>query len=168
MTDMRRTAKVSECGRYRYALTRTWDAGAREVLFVMLNPSTADGLRDDPTVRKCIGFARRWALGGIRVANLFAMRATKPSELHGALRRGEDAVGPRNLEWVRALADGTNRVVLAWGSHAKPYPEHVERVVQALNSGPLCCLGTTDDGQPRHPLTLAYSTILEPYQGKTR
>jgi len=163
MTDMLRTAKVSECGRYRYALTRTWDAGAREVLFVMLNPSTADGMRDDPTVRKCIGFARRWALGGIRVANLFALRATKPLELHLALRRGDDAVGPLNTEHLIALAEGTARVVLAWGANAKPYPDHVARTLDTLSRGPLCCLGKTEDGLPRHPLMLPYSTTLEPW-----
>lgn len=163
MTDMLRTAKVSECFRYRYTLTRSWDAGAREALFVMLNPSIADGMRDDPTVRKCIGFARMWALGGIRIANLFALRATDPRELHLAIRRGDDAVGPLNLEHLRALAEGTCRVVVAWGAHAKPYPEQVASVVAALANGPLCCLGTTADGMPRHPLMLPYSTVLEPW-----
>lgn len=162
---MLRGAKVSDCGRYRYALTRRWDAGALDVLFVMLNPSTADGLRDDPTVRKCMGFARKWAFGGIRIANLFALRATEPRELHLAIRRGFDAVGPLNLEHVRALAENTSRVVLAWGAHARGYPDAVARVVAALDRGPLCCLGTTDDGLPRHPLMLPYSTPLEPFKG---
>jgi hypothetical protein len=163
VTDMLRTAMVSECGRYRYALTRRWDAGALDVLFVLLNPSIADGMRDDPTVRKCVGFARRWALGGIRIANLFALRATDPKELHLAIKRGNDAVGPENLEHLVELAAGTSRVVLGWGHHAQHYPEQIERVVKALNRGPLCCLGTTDDGQPRHPLMPAYTTVLEPW-----
>jgi hypothetical protein len=123
---MQRGAKVSECGRYRYALTRSWDAGAREALFVMLNPSIADGTRDDPTVRR-----------------------------------------PLNVEHVRALADGTCRVVLAWGAHAKHYPEQVDRVLGALSSGPLCCLGRTDDGHPRHPLMLPYSAVLLPFDRGT-
>lgn len=166
MTDILRTAKVSECGRYRYALTRRWDASARDVLFVMLNPSVADGMRDDPTVRKCMGFARHWGLGGIRIANLFALRATYPRELHLAIKRGHDAVGPENLEHLVALAEGTNRVVLGWGAHARPYAGQVDRVVKALHRAPLYCLGTTDDGLPRHPLMLAYTTAIEPWGGR--
>ena len=163
--EIKRGAKLSECGRYRYALTRTWDASAGEALFVMLNPSTADGRVDDPTIRKCIGFARDWGVGGIRVANLFALRATDPKELHTAHRRGEDAIGPLNIEYVQALALGAERVILAWGAHARPYVDHVRRVVTSIKARPLWCLGTTGDGQPRHPLMLAYSTKLETVKG---
>lgn len=130
----------------------------------MLNPSIADGLRDDPTVRKCIGFSRRWALGGIRIANLFAFRATDPRELHLAHRRGDDVVGPLNLEHMLAFAGDANRVVIGWGTHARPYSGRVDQVVAALRrNGPLWCLGLTDGGQPRHPLMLPYTTVLEPF-----
>lgn len=162
MADVQRTAKISTCQRYRYALTRTWDASKGEALFVMLNPSTANGHVDDPTIRKCMGFARLWGLGGVRVANLFALRATDPRDLHAAIRRGEDAVGPLNDEHVLALAHGVNRVVLAWGSNAHPYWHRAAHVSNVLEKYGLHCLGVTDNGQPRHPLMLAYETELEP------
>jgi hypothetical protein len=164
MTDMQRTAKVSECGRYRYELERRWDANARAVLLVGLNPSIADGRRDDPTARKGIGFAKRWGFGGLFMGNLYALRATYPRELHLAIRRGDDAEGPDNLKHLAELAGRVSRVVVCWGANAQGYPNQVERVVKALGDAPLFCLGTTDDGQPRHPLMLAYSTVLVPWE----
>lgn len=166
MTDIARSAKLSECGRYRYALTRTWDAAAGEVLFVMLNPSTADGLRDDPTIRKCIGFARRWGMGGIRVANLFAYRTSRPRELRLAQKRGVDIVGPQNLEHVLALTHAARTCLMAWGANAQTWTPYAQQLINrvrnaALMSGPLLCLGSCKSGHPLHPLTLPYSTPLQ-------
>jgi hypothetical protein len=163
MSEVQRSAKVSECRRYRYALTRTWKPREPEALFVMLNPSIADGLRDDPTIRKCIGFAQRWALGGIRVVNLFAYRATDPRELRLAQKRGEDVEGPLNTEHLLAHAIDANRVIVAWGAHANFYPQAVRSTLAALGRKPLWSLGVTDGGQPRHPLMLPYSTALQPF-----
>jgi hypothetical protein len=164
-SEIARSAKISECGRYRYALTRTWNAPAGEALFVCLNPSTADGLRDDPTIRKCLGFARRWGMGGIRVANLFAYRATKPQELRRAQKRGVDIVGPMNDEHLLALAHGAGRVVVAWGAHAEPYDVRVNRVLTLLAPHVLnqrvWCFGVSKQGHPLHPLMLQYSTPLQ-------
>src|SRR4028119_2392792 len=77
---------------YRYALWRTWDAARPPVAFVLLNPSTADARRDDPTIRRCANFARTWGFGGLEVVNLFAFRATHPTDLKCAA----DPVGPQN------------------------------------------------------------------------
>lgn len=163
MTNITRTAKISACGRYRYALTRTWDAEAGEALFVCLNPSTADGLRDDHTVRKLTGFTRRWGLGGFRIANLFAYRATKPRELHLAHKRGVDITGPLNVEHIIALAQGARCIVLAWGVHAAVYPARAESIAATLGVfyQPLWCFGVSKGGHPLHPLTLPYSTPLQ-------
>lgn len=158
--EVRRTAKLSSDGLYRYALVRRWSfgmAGARPpVQFIMLNPSTADADVDDPTIRRCVGFARALDAGGIVVVNLYGFRATKPAELWKA----DDPVGPDADDYLRVVA---RRAVLeqapliaAWGAHAKP-----GRVDQALAvidhagaSSLLTALGVTKNGAPRHPLYL--------------
>ena len=90
------TADFSFCGQYRYTLTRVWSLERGLVLFVGLNPSTADAERDDPTVRRCVGYARRWGFGGVLVANLFAYRATDPRDLLAV----SYPIGPRNDEVI--------------------------------------------------------------------
>lgn len=131
-------------GAYRYKLTRTWEPDTEPLVFVMLNPSTADASQDDPTIRRCIGFAKRWGFGGIVVVNLYAFRATDPKEMLAAV----DPVGPENDRVLADTADGLT-VVAAWGVNAS-----LERVdaVRALMPGRLLALGVTKDGHPRHPL----------------
>src|SRR3989449_11540410 len=111
LPPMRTDACFSRCGTYRYALWRRWAAGP-QVLFVMLNPSTADAQRDDPTIRRCIGFARRWGCGGIEVVNLFALRATDPRRL----RYTRDPVGPENVAHLARAAGRASLVGAAWGA----------------------------------------------------
>lgn len=137
-------AVFSDCGRYRYLLTRRWGDGPAAT-FVMLNPSTADAATDDPTIRRCIGFAKSWDCGSLNVVNLFAFRATDPRELLAAT----DPVGPRNDAFLHSyLPDG----VAAWGAH-KMASTRARGVVRAfVRSSPLWCLGVTKDGHPRHPL----------------
>ncbi|WP_262880425.1 DUF1643 domain-containing protein [Pseudomonas paralcaligenes] len=156
------SAIISECGQYRYRLTRQAEQlfpMASSALFVMLNPSTADASLDDPTIRRCRGFARAWDCAGIVVANLYALRATNPADLWPHA----DPVGPENDQHLLALADDFGDVVCAWGAHAKP--ERVERVVQILQGmgARLWCLGTNKDGSPRHPLYLPASQPLVPW-----
>jgi hypothetical protein len=145
------TATFSPCRTYRYALTRRWSARPLAV-FVMLNPSTADALVDDPTIRRCAGFARRWTCGGIGVVNLYGLRATDPREL----RDHPDPVGPDNdLVIASLLSDDqpAGPVVCAWGAHPGT-AERAQQVMELLRNrriSPLC-LGTTKGGQPRHPL----------------
>jgi hypothetical protein len=167
-----RDAVISEDGLYRYSLTRQWGESNVGPLFIMLNPSKADADVDDPTVRKCIGFAQRWGYDAMRVVNLFAFRATEPDELIGA----RDARGPLNAEVVRGeisiAAFRDVPIVAAWGGwwsarQRGPYwrglPRiNVERTVQDFGGRPLC-LGVTNDGSPRHPCRLPYSTPLVPW-----
>src|SRR4051812_26865304 len=110
---LEQNAVISACGRYRYLLTRQVGPGPRAATFIMLNPSTADATKDDPTIRRCIGFARQWGCGRLSVLNLFAFRATDPA----AMKRADDPVGPENKDWFeRILTDaGEGRVVCGWG-----------------------------------------------------
>lgn len=143
------SAVISECGRYRYELRRWWDEGP-VLEFIMLNPSTADASIDDPTIRRCIGFAKAWGYGGIVVHNLYALRATNPEVL---LNYSGDAYGPRNDDFLaRNVADCT---IVAWGAHAATLsPKTVARIriLAQLCRPRLFCLGTNANGSPKHPL----------------
>lgn len=160
-------AVLSPCGRYRYLLTRYWEPSRPSVGFVMLNPSSADHTVDDPTVRRCIGFARGWGFGGLRVANLFALRATDPTGLFEAVAAGTDPVGPENAAHLQSLAD-EHTVVLAWGANAaavdgSSYPSRVAGELAAAGAA-LLCFGHCRDGAPRHPLYVAVGTTLVPWR----
>lgn len=152
-----RGAELSACGRYRYTLWRTWSDGS-PVLFVMLNPSTADADEDDPTIRRCMGFARRWGAGGIRVVNLYPWRATNPRDLPpGPEVFGELPLGhERNARAIADALDGAGLVIAAWGANPGPWPSQPAVVAaQIRNAGcALQALGLTKDGAPRHPLYL--------------
>jgi hypothetical protein len=160
-----REATLSPDGVYRYTLGRRWGQGARRVVFVMLNPSTADANVDDPTIRKCVGFSKRWGFDALTVVNLFAFRATKPKVLFDA----GYPVGPENDRYIASECATAERVVVAWGAHIQPDYMHARRVVRMLRGlvrgGELYCLGLTDSGSPRHPLMLAYETPLIPFRG---
>lgn len=153
-----RNARLSADGLYRHSLHREWrdlsdpSAMPRWVQFVMLNPSTADGMTDDPTIRRCIGFARSWGATGLAVVNLYAFRATSPADLWKA----EDPVGPENDEILSRFFDMAARyghpVIAAWGAHARP--DRVAQVLQIPGANRLQALGVTKAGAPRHPLYL--------------
>jgi hypothetical protein len=154
-------AVFSPCYRYRYVLTREWDGGDGRVNFVMLNPSTADALADDPTIRRCIGFAQRWGYHELTVTNLYALRSTNPREL----QRASDPVGPDNDTTLIVQAGMADLVVCAWGVHGFARGELVR--MELGNYVPLHHLGLTQAGAPRHPLYLAADTQLQPYtEGK--
>lgn len=168
-------ALISDCQKYRFRLWRdfsTLDVTPSTVCFVMLNPSTADGSEDDPTIRKCVGFARRWGFTGINVVNLFAYRATDPKELVRAHRDGTNIAGDRNADIVYGAAQRADRVVLAWGA-AIPREFRdlaiimAEALVADAQGRPLWCLGRTKDHQPRHPLMLGYDTQLERFDARS-
>ena len=145
------TAVISPCGTYRYLLKRCAESMApmkSTALFIMLNPSTADARLDDPTIRRCRAFAKLWDCNGLAVANLYALRSTKPA----ALWIHPDPVGPENDDYLWNFARECGDVVCAWGSNARP--ERAARVVNIMRDADarLWCLGTTKDGSPRHPL----------------
>lgn len=170
------TAEID--GRYRYTLGRRWCPDAlgpmAHVLWVMLNPSTADADAPDPTITRCMGFADSWGFAEIRVVNLFALRDKDPR----ALVVADDPVGPANDSHITreaslaAIKSGC-RVVVAWGrcgplasfrAGRLLMARRVERVAQLLEANELWCLGTNADGSPRHPLYLAGSTTLVPWR----
>jgi hypothetical protein len=147
------SAKFSSCRRYRYSLSRAWNLDLPTIVFVGLNPSTADEHVDDATVRRCLGFARNWNYGGLVLVNLFAYRSTDPS----ALRQAEDPIGPLNDESIASCCRSASRVVVAWGIHGDCHRR--DRDVLSLLSRPYC-LGLTRNGAPKHPLYLAADTRL--------
>ena len=143
---------------YRYLLTRTWNPAWPPAVFIMLNPSTADAFTLDPTIRRCMTFARTWCAGGIRVVNLFAYRAVRPS----ALSMAGNPVGDLNDEFIRRACEPSAAVVVAaWGAYGAA--DRAAEVTLLLDGTPLYCLGTTKGGHPRHPLYVPGSTPLEPY-----
>ena len=168
---MMRGAVLSDCGQYRYHLLRKWDEG-RSLVFVMLNPSTADAEKDDPTIRRCIAFAETLGYGAIEVINLYAYRATKPAVVTAAASVSLDALdalaaGPDNDDMLAKVAEGAMLgacdVCAAWGAMAAKLSraEHVERFFRNVGVT-LLCLETTQDGHPAHPLYLPGALHLRP------
>lgn len=155
------TAVFDAARTYRYLLTRVWDTSVPPMVWVMLNPSTADALSDDPTCRRCMGFARREGAGGIAVVNLFALRSTDPR----ALTAHRDPVGPLNDVFVRQAVAGATHVVCAWGAHGslRGRSATVSRRLARVGARPQC-LGVTSTGEPRHPLYLPRNAALAPYE----
>ena len=155
-------AKFSSDRKYRYLLTRRVGLADDAVTFVMLNPSTADETQDDPTIRRCIAFAKAWGFGGLHVVNLSPLRATDPKELLAAGRES-DAVWDENLEHIWYKAQTSNMVIAAWGVHGAA-ENRDSRVMGELreNVGIVYCLGLTKDGHPKHPLYLKADTVPVP------
>jgi hypothetical protein len=155
-----RGAVLSDCGRYRYVLWRRWDKTKPRLVFIMLNPSTADAETDDATIRVCMGRARLSGYGGIRVINLYGWRATDPTELKTAA----DPIGEANRYLETHHGAGGDLNIAAWGDGGLLYGRSRERYREALNI--LCvdyairlyCLGLTKAGQPKHPLRISYRT----------
>ena len=157
-------AVLSNDGVYRYMLTRSWAAASGEAVFVMLNPSTADANIDDPTIRRCMNFARDWGYGGIVVANLYGLRATDPRELLAA----EDPIGPENDEYLRGVIAGSQQwgypVIAAWGVRGSDERVQAVRAMADEAGVELWCLGTAKAGQPKHPLYLPAKTRPTPWR----
>lgn len=156
-----RAAAISDCGQYRYQLTRRWgEISNPSVVYIMLNPSTADGETDDATIRVCIGRAQRMGYGGITVLNLFAYRATKPTDLLLAA----DPIGPHNDYHIGETLKHRPIVIAAWGVGGN----HLNRARKVANmchafGVTLSCLGVTKEGAPRHPLRISYDVLLKPW-----
>lgn len=164
-----RGADFSHCGRYRYLLWRRWGTGP-VVVFCMHNPSTADASQDDPTIRRCVGFARDWGFGALRVVNLYAYRATHPRELD---QLGADAITEpiapgqdlHNDIAILAAAASADRIVAAWGARPGPSPTRAGLVHEllAVTRKPLVALGLTAGGEPRHPLYVRADSTPIPF-----
>ena len=144
---MQTGAEFDPTGCYRYLLWRSWDEQAPSLGFVMLNPSRADARVDDPTIRRCLGFARSWGYGSLEVVNLFAYCTAQPSDL----RRVSNPIGAENDRYLAALGQRVDHILLAWGNGGALQARD-RAVLPLLNSRTVSCLGTTKLGQPRHPL----------------
>lgn len=165
MTDtIFRDAKISDDGLYRYVLIRVWDKALPVIVFIMLNPSTADALVDDATIRACMAIARAQGCGGIVVVNLFAFRATQPMDMKAA----RDPIGPENdmhiarvLKWKKV-----KMVIAAWGADGRYMNRYydVMSLVTLRHRIPLYCLGTTQHGAPKHPLARGKGRIPHDFQ----
>ena len=145
---MKKGAQLSNCGKYRYALWRTWKEDSH-VMFIGLNPSTADKTKDDPTIRRCIGYAKAWGFGGIYMLNLFAFRATNPKELFKA----DNPIGNENNDYLKMYHSKEGLNIACWGSWGV-YLNRGQEVIRLLGKENLSCMGVTKTGQPKHPLYL--------------
>ena len=151
-------AVISDDGIYRYRLQRIWDGGLGPwVLFIMLNPSTADAFDDDPTIRRCIGFAKSWGFGGMLVCNLFALRSTSPKSLY----ESADPLGSLNNAYIGDATRYTRRTICAWGAHGS-FCGAGEKMLSSLEAP--YCFGVTKNKQPKHPLYLRRDAEALPYK----
>jgi hypothetical protein len=146
-------------GRYRYALWRAWSTYNPRIAFILLNPSTADEERNDPTIRRCIGFARAWKFGSVEVVNLFAYRATGAKEL----LKIDDPVGEENNYYLIQAVERCSTVVVGWGIRGTLLGRDSQVLSLLAGRKDKFCLGITKDGQPRHPLYVKGDTILVPF-----
>lgn len=150
----RSEAVYSDCETYRYSLTRVWDTGRQRVMFVMLNPSKANEIDNDPTVERCERRARALGYGAFRVTNIFAFRATDPR----IMRQAADPEGPENTGVLKAGVDWADHVIAAWGTHGAHQgqgPRMAEFL--ATSQAELYHLGLSKAGHPKHPLYIAYA-----------
>lgn len=157
-------AVISECGKYRYHLWRIWDRSQPCLCFVLQNPSTADASRDDNTIKKCLGFARKHSYGSISVRNVFAYRATDEKEL----LKVADPFGPENEKHLLAARDVSimTHLVIAWGNRfgGKRLNHHYAYARSILIPQRASCFGMTKSGEPKHPLMIGYDTPIVPYR----
>ena len=156
-------AELSPCGTYRYTLTRQWEDGPCAT-WLMFNPSVADATEDDATIRKCIGFSKRWGYGRLIVVNLYAARSRDPK----AVARMVNPVGGFNNYWIREALGESRQLICAWGcaQHMPSINERIRDVMVIAQEKYVetVCLGRRLDSHPRHPLMLAYEIQREPFE----
>jgi len=146
---MKTGAMFDATEQYRYSLWREWNPTLPKVGFVMLNPNRADATQDDPTIRRCLGFARSWDYGSLEVVNLFAYRTAHPQNLQPVV----DPVGKMNDRILKTLAERVDHIVIAWGNWGT-WQQRNQIVLELFREQSLYCFGLTKRGQPYHPLYL--------------
>lgn len=164
-------ANFSPCRKWRYTLYRDLQEGQlfapqpKRVQFVGLNPSTADEKKNDPTVRRCMNFARDWGFTAMWMTNVFGFRATDPR----VMQQQEDPQGKDNTDWILDVAKIADLVVCCWGVHGDhmQWGQHIAAILINQNI-PIHCLGTTFNGQPKHPLFLPGHLKPVPYEPRSR
>lgn len=151
---MKKGAVIDPTGLYRYSLWREWDTNAPRLAFIMLNPSLADAITDDPTLRRCISFAQSWGYGSLEAVNLFAYRASCPT----ILNQITDPIGSENDRYLKQAVELADKIIVAWGNRG--ILRNRSRVVLDWLTGfdALYCLGITQRGYPRHPLYVKSNT----------
>ena len=160
-------ATFSEDRKYRYVLDRVWDQSGKLVTFIMLNPSCADEVVDDPTIKRCITFAKEWGYGRLRVVNLFVYRLTDPKDLEQV----DDPVGHDNDDAIRAAVGEAELVVCAWGNNVshvdkgQPRVQEVLAIIRGQDKTPHTLGHLTKESQPRHPSRLSGDTKPGPWNG---
>ena len=142
---MKTDANLSKCRKYRYALWRTWDDSKPFAMFIGLNPSTADETEDDPTINRCINFSKDWGYGGLCMVNLFAFRATVPSDMMAS----KDPIGSENDNWIKKLSKDAGVIVAAWGNDGS-YMGRSKNIMDMVPN--LKCLKINKTGEPAQPL----------------
>lgn len=154
-----KTAVISGCEQYRYQLTRRWGPGPA-VVWIMLNPSTADATTDDRTISKCIGFTDRQGFSALIVVNLFAFRARHPTDMYAAI----DPIGPENDTHIAAVAKAGAMTICAWGNNGG-HQGRDKIVVKWLRENGVepYALTITNEGQPGHPVMLGYANLPRPF-----
>ncbi len=162
---MIKSAVISECSRYRYSLHRRWSLDKKkDCMFIMLNPSTADETTDDPTIRRCIGFAKQFGFGSLTVVNLFPIRATNPNRIKNRINNHSNFWLDNHLHIMKA-AKKAGIIIAAWGNGPSNIKDGIKEqsiaVCKHLDDFDVQCLGTTKAGNPKHPLYLANNTKLE-------
>lgn len=170
LTGLQRDARISDCGRYRWTLTRLWGPRVPGVVWIMLNPSTADGLMDDPTIRRCMKFTQRFGYDGLVVVNLLPRRTPNPDDLVEYVSEDE-AARDENATWVRRACHQSAIKIAAWGSLRGIVGEtanEVGRIISEEWEYELHCLGTTKDGSPRHPLYVRADAPIIPWRPPSR
>jgi len=151
---MNKTAVLSHDNIYRYQLLRSWDEENPKILFIMLNPSTADEFVEDPTIRRVVNYAKDWGYGGVYVGNLYAFRSTDPK----GLKCIADPVGPENITHIQTLISLVDKVIYAWGNEQKE-PEWLKKIVETPY-----CIEISKKGIPKHPLYLKKCLIPQIYK----
>lgn len=157
MNNIKKGATISECGFYRYELWRFWDELKPKLLFIMLNPSTADSELDDPTIRRCIGFAKKWGYGGFYVGNLFAFRSKKPTDLLNE----ENPYGDFNNYYLSEMANKCSVAVCAWGNFPVLKKMGISPTLDNIHI-PKKYIDLSINGTPKHPLYLKKELELKP------
>ncbi|MEM6478319.1 MAG: DUF1643 domain-containing protein [Pseudomonadota bacterium] len=151
--DAPSTAIYSPCERYRYMLTRVWEPEGRKALFIMLNPSTATEVQNDPTVERCERRARVLGFGAFRVLNIFAWRDTDPRKMRAA----KEPVGPANDGAIQESLPWADQIIAAWGTHGAHLGRGRDVAEMLRRSGrDIYHLGLSKAGHPKHPLYIAY------------
>lgn len=145
MTDSNTGAIFSKDRIYRYALWRIWNRHKPKVMFICLNPSTADEINNDPTLNRCISYSKSWNYGGVIITNLFAYRSTNPENLKYA----KYPVGKKNDRWIKSFSKKSDKTVCAWGNNGK-FLNRAEKVTKFFKKK--YCIGVNKSGEPSHPL----------------